>query len=161
MPQLDISSYPSQLFWLCVCFFSMYFIMAKLILPKIADIIDQRQRKIDDFIDNAAKIKAKAEKSLDKYQTALSKATQEADKSLSRTQEELNALISQKQEELEAELKNKIKASEEEINQGKEAALKEVQNISARIALELIGKLGIPDIKEAEIKTALKKTEGK
>ena len=81
---------------------------------------------------------------------------------LSENAEYAAARDEQTQNELEiTELKNKIKASEEEIHKSKEAALKEVQTISAHIALELIGKLGISDIKEAEIKTALKKTEGK
>ena len=47
MPQLDTSTFTSQLFWLVVCFFSMMFIMSKFIIPKIADIMEQRQRKID------------------------------------------------------------------------------------------------------------------
>ncbi len=161
MPQLDISSYPSQLFWLCVCFFSLYLIMDKLILPKIADIIEQRQRKIDDYIDNAAEIKKKAEKSLEKYQNALAKATAEADKTLNRTQEELNTLIAQKQEELETRLKAKIAESEAEIRHSKEQALKEVQKMSETLALDIVGKLGLTDISAADIKTAMKKTGGK
>ena len=40
MPQLDTSTFTSQLFWLVVCFFSMMFIMSKFIIPKIADIMN-------------------------------------------------------------------------------------------------------------------------
>ncbi len=158
MPQLELSSYPSQLFWLCVCFFSLYFIMAKLILPQIADIIEQRQRKIDDYIDKAADMQKKAEKSLAKYQDALAKATAEADKSLQHTQDELNELIAQKQAELDAALKAKITESEAEIRLSKEQALKEVSRISENIALDIVNKLGLKDITAADIKTAIKKT---
>lgn len=158
MPQLELSSYPSQLFWLCVCFFSLYFIMAQLILPKIADIIEQRQRKIDDYIDKAADMQKKAEKSLAKYQDALAKATAEADKSLQHTQDELNELIAQKQAELDTALKAKITESEAEIRLSKEQALKEVSRISENIALDIVNKLGLKDITAADIKTAIKKT---
>ena len=54
MPQLDTSTFTSQLFWLVVCFFSMMFIMSKFIIPKIADIMEQRQRKIDGYLNKAA-----------------------------------------------------------------------------------------------------------
>ena len=73
MPQLDVSTYSSQLFWLVICFFSMYFIMAKLIIPRIADIMEQRQNKIDDYISRADEVKRQAEESLEKYRSALSK----------------------------------------------------------------------------------------
>ena len=58
MPQLDTSTFTSQLFWLVVCFFSMMFIMSKFIIPKIADIMEQRQRKIDGYLNKAADLKA-------------------------------------------------------------------------------------------------------
>ena len=47
MPQLDFSIFPSQFFWLCVCFFSMLFIMSKIIIPRIAEMIELRREKID------------------------------------------------------------------------------------------------------------------
>ena len=60
MPQLDTSTFTSQLFWLVVCFFSMMFIMSKFIIPKIADIMEQRQRKIDGYLNKAADLKEQA-----------------------------------------------------------------------------------------------------
>ena len=86
MPQLEISSYPSQLFWLIVCFFSLYIIMSQIIIPRIADIIEQRRKKIDDAIEKAQSMQKKAEAALDKYQKALAAATNEAEKSLNKTQ---------------------------------------------------------------------------
>ena len=82
MPQLDTSSFTSQLFWLIICFFSMMFIMSKFIIPKISEIMEQRQRKIDSYLNKAADFKQQAEAALLKYQDALAKATAKADKSL-------------------------------------------------------------------------------
>ena len=94
MPQLDTSTFTSQLFWLVVCFFSMMFIMSKFIIPKIADIMEQRQRKIDGYLNKAADLKKQAEAALRKYQNALAAATEKADKSLADTKDEMNRLIS-------------------------------------------------------------------
>lgn len=160
MPQLEIQSYPSQIFWLIVCFFSMYFIMAQIIIPKIADIMEQRRQKIDSALEKAMTIKQQAEKSLQKYEDALAKATAEAEKSLNKTQDELNRMVAEKQAELEKELKAKIEAGEEQIRQSKEAALKEVKTTSEKLALEVTQKLGIKEINAANIKAAFKKVEG-
>ena len=60
MPQLDTSTFTSQLFWLIVCFFSMLFIMSRFIVPRIADILEQRQRKIDGYLNKAHNIRLEA-----------------------------------------------------------------------------------------------------
>ena len=78
MPQLDPTWYASQLFWLCVSFFTLLFVMANFIAPKIADILARRQNKIDEYIDKAAETKRRAEESLAKYNEALSNATRES-----------------------------------------------------------------------------------
>ena len=62
MPQLDFSVFPSQLFWLCISFFTMLFIMSKFIIPRTAEMISLRKAKIDADIEEAAKLKQKVEK---------------------------------------------------------------------------------------------------
>ena len=50
MPQLDVSTFTPQLFWLVVWFVVLYLLMAKLGLPRIALAIDaRRQRREDDL----------------------------------------------------------------------------------------------------------------
>ncbi len=159
MPQLDTSTFTSQLFWLVVCFFSMMFIMSKFIIPKIADIMEQRQRKIDGYLNKAADLKKQAEAALRKYQNALAAATEKADKSLADTKDEMNRLISDKQSELEARLQKKIKEGEKEINAGKEEALKQIKAVSEDLALDVIKKIGISGIKASDIKAAIKDLE--
>jgi len=46
MPQLDKVSYLSQFFWLTICFFSFYFVLGKIYLPKINRILKARAIKI-------------------------------------------------------------------------------------------------------------------
>ena len=159
MPQLDTSTFTSQLFWLVVCFFSMMFIMSKFIIPKIADIMEQRQRKIDGYLNKAADLKEQAEAALRKYQNALAASTEKTDKSPADTKDEMNRLISDKQSELEARLQKKIKEGEKEINAGKEEALKQIKAVSEDLALDVIKKIGISGIKASDIKAAIKDLE--
>lgn len=156
MPQLDTSTFTSQLFWLIICFFSMMFIMSKFIIPRIADIMDQRQRKIDGYLNKAADFKLQAEASLKKYQEALNQATADANSSLAQTKEELNELIKSKQCELDAKLQKKIKDGEKDINRSKEEALKQVQSIAEELAGDVIKKIGLPTLSRTEIKAVMK-----
>ena len=77
MPQLDFSTFPSQAFWLVVSFALMWLVMAKMIVPKITDILNQRQRKIDDYLTAAGEFKQTAEEALEKYERVLREANAE------------------------------------------------------------------------------------
>ena len=78
MPQLNSASFVSQIFWLLVCFSLMWFFVAKLIAPRIADIVQRRQRKIDDCIAAADNFRQTAENLVLRYDSAIKKAEQEA-----------------------------------------------------------------------------------
>lgn len=157
MPQLDPTWYVSQLFWLCVCFFTMLFIMGKIIAPRIADILAQRQRKIDDYLVKAHQIKEQAEESLQKYHEALAKATAEADDALAQTHRELADYISKKQDDLAKKLNAKISEGEAQINAQKELALKEVYKIAEVLAVDVVEKMGLKQISSQNLKDSLKK----
>ena len=149
MPQLDTSTFTSQLFWLIVCFFSMLFIMSRFIVPRIADILEQRQRKIDGYLNKAHNIRLEAEESLKKYQDALAEATEA----------ELNAYMQAKQDELAAKLQKKIAAGEAEIAKSKEEAMARVKDMSEELAQAVVAKIGLTSITAKQLKEAVKTVE--
>lgn len=157
MPQLDPTWYPSQLFWLCICFFTMLFVMGKIFTPQIADILEKRQRKIDDYLVKANQLQEQAEESLHKYQKALTQATQDANTAIELAHKELDEYINKKQEDLNKKLNEKIQQGEEKISEEKEKALKEVKNVSEELALKITQKIGLTEIKATDIKEAMKK----
>lgn len=157
MPQLDSTWYISQLFWLCVSFFTMLFIMSKIFVPQISKIMNLRQRKIDDYLMQAKEIKDQAEQSLLRYQEALALANKEAAASLEESKKELNNYVSQAQNDLAERLNKKISEGEAEIEQSKKESLKEIQSLAENLALEITKKIGLKDIKAADIKNAVKK----
>lgn len=155
MPQLDFSVFPSQLFWLCISFFTMLFIMSKLIIPRIAEMINLRQEKIDGDLEKAAQIKTRAEAALDKYHEALAKATNEANQSLQKTQQELKNMIERREAELTNELNRQIADGEQKIKSGRDKAVKQVQGIAADLAWDILKKLNFKDIKIKDIEAAV------
>ena len=155
MPQLDPSSYASQIFWLLICFFSLMFILSKFIVPKITEIRQQRTNKIDGYLHKAEQLRQKTENAISKYEAALADATKKANDELQKTQTELNKIISEKQSKLDKKLQAQIKAGEEEIAAGKAEALKEIKTMSATLTAEILHKLDISDVSANDIKTII------
>ena len=68
MPQLDFATYASQLFWLVLTFVPLYLIIYKVALPRIGEVLEARQHKIDDDLKKAAARKQEAEAVLAEYE---------------------------------------------------------------------------------------------
>ena len=153
MPQLDFSVFPSQLFWLCISFFTMLFVMSKFIIPKIAEMINLRKEKIDGYLDSAADFKARSEQALENYHRALKEATDEANLSLQKTKQEMKNLIERKQAELNEELSRQIKEGAQQIRDSKAKAMKQVDAMTEDLAAEIIRKLGF-NLSKAQISKA-------
>ena len=60
LPQLDLATYSSQVFWLIVSFVVLYFLVAKLAMPRIAEVLEERQERIEDDLDKAETLKKEA-----------------------------------------------------------------------------------------------------
>lgn len=156
MPQFDFSVFPSQLFWLVVCFFAMLFIMSKFIIPRAAEMIILRKEKIDGDLERAAEIKQQVELALEKYNKALQDANSKANISLQKTKDELAETINRKQADLSARLKSEIEAGEKKIAASKEKALQKVEEASAELVVAVLNKLGFSGIKLKDAAHAIK-----
>ena len=60
MPQLDPSTFATQLVWLIITFLILYLILWKSALPRIASILQDRQERIDNDLEKAEKLKKEA-----------------------------------------------------------------------------------------------------
>src|SRR3546814_6905695 len=60
LPQLDADTYPTQIFWLVVTFVILYLIMSKVALPRIAEVLEERQERVADDIETAERLRSEA-----------------------------------------------------------------------------------------------------
>lgn len=158
MPQLEISTYLTQIFWTILTFISFWLIMDKLIVPKIAETIEARKRKYDDFIIKAEEINAKALASLKNYEEALTAAKANAAVQIKKNEEELKAFISNKEEEINKRLHTQISEQEKLLAEEKAATMQKVEEMSESLAYTILEQLEIKSIKSpAALKTAYKK----
>ncbi len=78
MPQLDFNTYLPQVVWLVVTFTALFLVMWRIAVPRIADVLEARQKRIADNLAKADASKKEAEAALAAYEQALSEARAEA-----------------------------------------------------------------------------------
>lgn len=134
MPQFDPSTFASQAFWLIICFGALYFIVWRLLLPKLSDIFEARQGKIEDDLSRAEKLKSEAEEVLQAYQSSLETARSDAQASLKVATDELAAEAAKQIEAQGAELAKRGKEAEARIVAAKIEALGNIKAVAAESA---------------------------
>jgi len=135
MPQLEqLHTFPSQVFWLVVTFVGLFVFLRLVALPKVAQVLDARRRKIEGDLEKAAALKADAEKVLAQYQAAVAKGREEAQALLRKVGEEAQARATAAQDSLAQKLAQQIKGAEERIDGARKAALANVERVSAELA---------------------------
>ena len=151
MPQLDWSTYLSQAFWLLVCFCALWILLANLVTPKLADVIEQRKRKINDYVEKAEQLNRQAQNSLLKYQQTLAEAQAQAQKQLDIGRAELKAKLDAKAAKMTNEINQKIADSELVLATEKQETLQQIEAISQDLAYHIVQKLGFSNISKKDI----------
>ncbi len=62
MPQFEPHTFSPQLFWLVISFALLFLIMWRYALPRIAEILDARKRRVDHDLARATALKEETEK---------------------------------------------------------------------------------------------------
>ncbi len=136
-PPFDPETFGSQLFWLAITFGLLYYLMAKVALPRIATILEERNDRIADDLAEAEKLKRETDEAIAAYEQALGEARQNAYGIAQAARDKAKAKIDADRNGIEAGLGDKIKAAEAEIATVTAAALADVDTI-ARDATEAL-----------------------
>ena len=142
MPQLEPSSYISQIFWLTITFLSLWFVMSLFIIPRIKEIVDAREQKIEDYVQKASLINKQALQTLERYQKAIENAKSEAEEKISAQKQELSQILEAKKSEIDAAITEKMDESKRVLDEDREQTLNAIDEISQKTADIILQKLG-------------------
>ncbi|MBQ9034496.1 MAG: hypothetical protein IJ099_00865 [Alphaproteobacteria bacterium] len=157
MPQLDWSTFVSQAFWLIVCFCALWAMLAFWIMPKLANVVEQRKRKIVDYVQKADFFNTAAKNSLNKYNETLAAAKAQAERQLSDGRAELKKQLESTNRQMTEQLNKKIADNEFLLASEKNETLLQIEDISQELAYSILQKLGFLNISREEVaKVALK-----
>ncbi len=138
LPQLDLTTFPSQVFWLFVTFGFMYWVMSAFILPKLGGVIEERRDRIADDLDQAAEFKRQAEEAETAYNQALSDAKAKAQAIAAETRETVDAEIAELQAEANAKAAADVEAAEARISEMKAQAAEKVREAAVETARTIV-----------------------
>ena len=111
-PPFNSHTFASQLIWLAFFFVLLYLLMAKWALPQVARVIDNRQKRIEDDIAEAGKLKTQSDEAVAAYEKALADARARAQAIANETREREAAAADVSRKALEAELNVKLAEGE-------------------------------------------------
>lgn len=134
LPQLDAKSFAPQLVWLAISFTILYLLMAKVALPRVAEVLEDRQRRIDENLKRAEALKADAEAVAEAYQKGIAEARASAQAAVREVREKAAAEAAQRQAELGEKLTRQIKAAEDRIAEARNRAVGELQAMAMEVA---------------------------
>jgi len=140
LPQMDISTFPSQIFWLVVTFSILYMFMWKFVIPKLRITIEERRDKISNDINEAEKLKSESEEILNKYESKMSSSNQDAQKIIAEARGQSDEYIDKVKKENEAKIAAMIEESNMRIaeqekksrSEIEKATLETIKSISAK-----------------------------
>ena len=144
MPQLNPLDWGPQLIWLLITFGILYLLMVYVALPRIGGVIEARAAHIAKDLAQADKLRHETEEAIAAYEQALAEAKQKA-----------HAIVEEGRAKLESELGKKSAEAEARINEAKASAMREVNNVAADVAADIVRQLiGVAPAK-AEIEKAV------
>lgn len=159
MPQLELSTYLTQIFWVLTVFITLWLVMDRIIVPQTKEMIEARKRKYDDLILKADEINKKALASLKSYDERLSAAKLKAIEQINKNEQELKDLIAKKEHEIDEKMRQKIAESERKLAIEKEEVFNKIVDISEITAYSIIKKLELNTITLDDIRSISIKEE--
>lgn len=155
LPQLDAHMFSPQLFWLVLTFAALFFVLWKVALPRVGEVIEERADRITRDLEAAQRLKGDTDNALAEYEKALADARSKASGIAKQTRDKISADSDAKKASVESTLAAKLADAETRIAQSKSKALSAVNDIAADTAGEVVSKLIGQKVSTDEVKKAL------
>ena len=158
MPQLNPLDWGPQLIWLLITFGILYVLMVKVALPRIGSVIEARADRIAKDLAEADKLRRQTEEAIAAYEQTLAEAKQKAHAIIDEGRAKLKAESAAERAKLDAELAERGAEAEKRIEAAKASAMRDVNEVAADVAADIVRQLiGIAPAK-AEIDKAIAAT---
>lgn len=148
MPQLDISTFFSQVFWFLIFFSSLFFVVSCLFLPKLDEIINARSKGLLDSFNISLHLLKLTEAQVAEYNAALNQARVKAKAIIDDALAHVEEMRADAQIILEEENKKMSKLVEEKVAKFKSEYMDELKQTATNIALIYYTKLTNSKIEE-------------
>jgi F-type H+-transporting ATPase subunit b len=154
MPQFDIAQWPGEIVWALVIFGALYWLLAKIFLPRVAAGIDEREDRISGEIGEARRLREEAQGKLDIAAGELGLAKARARAVAEEAIAEAKSAGRARRADEDAKLAATLAEADGEIDRARDEAMAHVRAIAAEIAVAMVARLTGSPASAAEISAA-------
>jgi F-type H+-transporting ATPase subunit b len=151
MPQLDTATFLPQLFWLAITFLALYLIMAKVALPRVAEVLDQRSGRIAKDLEETEKMKHQADEAKAAYEAALAEARAQAQSLLLANRKALQAEVEESLAKVMTKLAKDGAKAEAAIAAAKAEAMTSIRGVTTDVCKGVVARLTGVELDEAMV----------
>ncbi|GAB4143049.1 MAG: F0F1 ATP synthase subunit B [Sphingomonadales bacterium] len=141
MPQFDPAVISPQLVWLLITFGIFYMLMARWALPRIGGVLEEREERVADDLDQAEKFRRDAEQAQSQFEDTLAGARAKATQLLNEARSEAQQKVDARLRKLDEELAGRAQQAEQRIAEDKRAALAALETVAQDACGAIIAKL--------------------
>ena len=141
MPQLDVATYPSLIFWLIVTFSFTFFVLKYYVTPKMSEILNDRKEKIDSNLFEAKQSREEAENSKTDQEKSILDAKEKAIIIVRDAVEKSKSQLLISESKAKEKLSKNLEDAEQNILNAKKDSLNIVNEVASDIAVIISDKI--------------------
>jgi F-type H+-transporting ATPase subunit b len=142
LPQLDITTFGNQIFWLVVTLVVLYLVLSRVALPRIASVLSDRQGAITGDLMAAEEFKLKAREAEAAYDKALADARAQAQTIVAQNRAQIQAQLDEAIAKADAEIAARTAESETRIRAVRASADVSAREVAQDVTAELVRTFG-------------------
>jgi F-type H+-transporting ATPase subunit b len=160
MPQFDPTVWAPQLVWLTITFVILYLLMAKVALPRVGEVLEEREQRISLSLRRAEELKQSAEEAVAEYEKTIADVRARALGEVRGARERAAAEAAAQHEALNARLASEVAAAEERIHQARAAAIAGLRDVAVTVAGAAVERLTGQKIEAKALSAAVESALG-
>ncbi len=141
IPQLEFSSFPNQILWLVVFLLAIFIVVRMIALPRIGQIVSQREKRINADLEDARKLNEKIEGLENSIEETLAEAKRFSEGKATETRNEILEMQNKALEEAEVTVKAEVAEAEKRIEAIQDEALTNIRAIANEAAVEIVNQI--------------------
>ena len=149
---MDITTWPSQLFWLVVTFVIGYILISSLVAPSISSVLENRSTKISDDLETAKKAQDNAKEVYTSYEESLSEARSQAAIAAAKALEEAKTETASRDAAINKKLAASAKKAEARLSEMRDEALSSLEDLATETSQKIIAELTPVKVTKAVVK---------
>jgi F-type H+-transporting ATPase subunit b len=134
MPQFDPAVWVPQLVWLAITFIVLYLLMARVALPRVSDVLEGREVRINESLRKAEMLRLRAEDAIAAYEKTIANVRAKAAEEVRTAREQAAAESTERNARLSERLAREIGAAEERIHRARTAAIAGLRDVAVTVS---------------------------